>query len=306
MTYQNLDDDNDGVVDANVDNDQTKTAEFIDGSGTSHTAEIADSVDIRTDEQIQDVVGGLIQANGNISVTYDDANDVLTVDTSALNEEEVEDAVASLITAGNAITVNYDDVNDSLSIAVDESSLSFYDGTNLTANVDNQSVITDETHTKTVGASDYHYAGDYDGTDADARLDNAIAAASSGDVIYLESASYQTDRTISDFLTIIGTTDSSIGDGVAATWTLNEFRVTLLRLRGTSDATIDVQSAGTVIRGGNWGGGTQFNVNAGQTQLTNIRNGDITFASGTSGSIVDSCVNVSVTDNGTNTVGDIA
>lgn len=93
-------------------------------------------------EAVQDIVGALIQAGGNISVTYDDAGGTLTVDTSALNEEEVEDAVAALVTAGNAITVNYDDANDVLSIAVDESGLSFYDGTSLTAPVDNQSVST--------------------------------------------------------------------------------------------------------------------------------------------------------------------
>lgn len=95
-------------------------------------------------EAVQDIVGALIQSSGNISVTYDDANDTLTIDTSALNEEEVEDAVAALVTAGNAITVNYDDANDSLSIAVDESSLSFYDGTSLTAPVDNESVSTED------------------------------------------------------------------------------------------------------------------------------------------------------------------
>jgi len=98
---------------------------------------------LRTDEAVQDIVGNLIQANGNISVTYDDGNDVLTVDTSALNTGEVEDAVAALVTEGNAISVNYDDSNDALSIGVDESALSFYDGTNLTADVDNQSVSTD-------------------------------------------------------------------------------------------------------------------------------------------------------------------
>jgi hypothetical protein len=94
-------------------------------------------------EAVEDIVDGLLQASGNIALSYDDGNNTLTIDTSALNTEEVEDAVAALVTAGNAITVNYDDGNDSLSIAVDESSLSFYDGTNLTANVDNQSVSTD-------------------------------------------------------------------------------------------------------------------------------------------------------------------
>jgi len=95
-------------------------------------------------EAVQDIVGALVQANGNISVTYDDAGNVLTIDTAALNTEEVEDAVAALVTAGNAITVNYDDANDALSIGVDESALSFYDGTNLTAPVDNESVSTEQ------------------------------------------------------------------------------------------------------------------------------------------------------------------
>lgn len=132
------------TLNTSVANNLSVEDSLTDPSGVAHTAELADSVDIRTNEEIQDVVGGLIQANGNISVTYDDGNNVLTVDTNALNEEEVEDAVAALVSAGNAITVNYDDANDALSIAVDESNLSFYDGTNLTANVDNQSVSTDE------------------------------------------------------------------------------------------------------------------------------------------------------------------
>lgn len=111
----------------------------LDVSGLSGV--LADAQTPQT-EAVQDIVGALLAANGNISVTYDDAGDVLTIDTSALNTEEVEDAVAALVTAGNAITVNYDDANDALSIGVDESALSFYDGTNLTAPVDNESVST--------------------------------------------------------------------------------------------------------------------------------------------------------------------
>jgi len=87
-------------------------------------------------EAVEDVVGGLLNGGTNISLNYDDGNNVLTVNTSALNQEEVEDAVASLVTAGNAITVNYDDNADALSIDVNESALSFYDGTNLTADID--------------------------------------------------------------------------------------------------------------------------------------------------------------------------
>jgi hypothetical protein len=93
-------------------------------------------------EAVEDIVAALLAAGDKVGLTYDDSNGTLTIDTSALDEEEVEDAVAALVTAGNAITVNYDDANDALSIAVDESALSFYDGTNLTADVDNDSVNT--------------------------------------------------------------------------------------------------------------------------------------------------------------------
>jgi len=111
----------------------------LDVSGLSGV--LADAQTPQT-EAVQDIVGALVTGGTNVTVTYDDVGDVLTVDTSALNEEEVEDAVGALVTAGNAITVNYDDAADTLSIGVDESALSFYDGTNLTADVDNGSVNT--------------------------------------------------------------------------------------------------------------------------------------------------------------------
>ena len=149
----------------------------LDVSGLSGV--LADAQTPQT-EAVEDIVDGLLTGGTNVSLTYDDAGNVLTIDTSALNTEEVEDAVAALVTAGNAITVNYDDANDALSIAVDESALSFYDGTNLTAPVDNGSVKTEDTQTKTIGGGEYLYAADFDGEDPDARLDNALAEIEDG------------------------------------------------------------------------------------------------------------------------------
>jgi hypothetical protein len=113
----------------------------LDVSGLSGV--LADAQTPQT-EAVEDIVAALLAAGDKVDLTYNDAGDVLTIDTTALDEEEVEDAVAALVTAGNAISVNYDDANDALSIAVDESALSFYDGTNLTAPVDNQSVKTED------------------------------------------------------------------------------------------------------------------------------------------------------------------
>ena len=47
------------------------------------------------EEQIQDLVNTLLQAEDKLSWTYDDANDILTIDTTALDSEEVIAAVES-------------------------------------------------------------------------------------------------------------------------------------------------------------------------------------------------------------------
>lgn len=82
-------------------------------------------------EEVEDIVGSLIVGGTNVTATYDDGADELTIDTTGISEEEVEDAAASLLTAGNAISVTYDDPNDTLTVGVDEAGLSFYDGTNI-------------------------------------------------------------------------------------------------------------------------------------------------------------------------------
>jgi len=91
----------------------------VDASAISHDnlADISEG-DHRTTEQVQDIVGALVSGSGNISATYDDANDVLQIDTSALNTEEVQDAVSQLVSAGGNLSWNYDDANDTLTVSL--------------------------------------------------------------------------------------------------------------------------------------------------------------------------------------------
>jgi len=99
--------------------------------------------DHRTTERVEDIVAGLVSGAGNVSVSYDDAGDVLTVDTSALNTEEVEDAVASLISGGTGVTVSYDDGTGTLTIDghsryTDSEARSAVDGSSLSSlNIEN-------------------------------------------------------------------------------------------------------------------------------------------------------------------------
>lgn len=69
-------------------------------------------------EDVEDWIGALVSGQGNVSVTYDDGNDALLVDTAALNQEEVEDAVSGLLSAGDNLSWNYDDANDVLTVSL--------------------------------------------------------------------------------------------------------------------------------------------------------------------------------------------
>jgi len=79
------------------------------------------------EEDVDDFVDNLLVGGTNITTSYDDANDTLTIDTSGLNEEEVEDAVAALIEGGSQVTVSYDDANNTLTISVDAPTQSEFD-----------------------------------------------------------------------------------------------------------------------------------------------------------------------------------
>jgi hypothetical protein len=76
-----------------------------------------------TDEESQDATASLLVGGTNIDLTYNDVDNSLTVDTTALNEEEMEDAVASLIAAGTGINTVYDDAANTLTISTDDAAI---------------------------------------------------------------------------------------------------------------------------------------------------------------------------------------
>lgn len=77
----------------------------------------------RTDEEIEDVVGALVEGGTDIGVTYDDAAGTLTIDYSgtgdgtARTDEEIQDVVAGLLAEGSGISLAYDDPNNTLTIS---------------------------------------------------------------------------------------------------------------------------------------------------------------------------------------------
>lgn len=69
-----------------------------------------------TAENVDDRVAALLQQGANITITYNDGSDTLTIATDALDGEEVDDRVAALLEGGDGITITYDDVTNTLVI----------------------------------------------------------------------------------------------------------------------------------------------------------------------------------------------
>ena len=136
----------------------------------------------------------------------------------------------------------------------------------------------------------WYYAGAYDGADADARLSNALADVANGDAIYLESAEYTADQTISKRIALYGTTGTDEGSEIAgtATLTLNE-GVALHHITARSnDVTININDRECLISG-LWGFDlTQVTVSTDDNRLIGLRSCDVTFESGTEGNIKSS------------------
>ena len=143
----------------------------------------------------------------------------------------------------------------------------------------------------------------FDGADSDSRLDNAISAASSGDTIYLEvGAEYAQNRTISKRLDIVGSSPDSFVTEISGQWTLNE-RVRLINCTIRDDCFMNELFCR--IHGSTIEVGSTVTISESRCFVTDTRTGEVVFEEGTSQGLVDSCVDMIVTDNGDNTVGDV-
>ena len=182
------------------------------------------------------------------------------------------------------------------------------DGTFSAPSVETESVSTESL------VDDRNYAGAFGGSDPDERLDNALSAASDGDVIYLERDRYLDNRTVSTSVTIIGT-NSNTDDGtvIEADWTLDSINIHLANVgingfNVSGDVTLELASrvtasnielrtdGGVVVTGNDV---VIYGV------MTRGSDNGLTFESDTSGGVVDTSTDLSITDNGNNLVGDV-
>jgi vancomycin permeability regulator SanA len=67
-------------------------------------------------ETIDDRVNSLLVAGTNITLTYNDPANTLTIDATGATNEQIDDRVAALLVAGTNITLTYNDGANTLTI----------------------------------------------------------------------------------------------------------------------------------------------------------------------------------------------
>jgi len=148
-----------------------------------------------------------------------------------------------------------------------------------------------------------HYAAGYSGADPDTRIDNAISAASGGDEIIGEAATYDSNHTINKKITVKFPDGS--GATITGTWTVTG-QGAILSGGDISNGSVDLSANQSVVMNAEGDIGSEVTVNADYCRVTDSYGLGVTFASGTSGGLADSLARSSVTDNGANTVGDVS
>ena len=159
----------------------------------------------------------------------------------------------------------------------------------------------DSVNTESLEIDDtYHYAAD------DSELDDVLDNASSGDVIYLGKGPFSSARTITqDRLSFIGTNREGL---ISADWTIDASHVIFDRvgLDGSTTITFNDIQCGWFNSIALSSSGSLLNVQDDNFRAHGLFLFAVEFGDGTDGGIVDSSTGTSVTDNGSNTVGDIA
>lgn len=137
VSYDDTNNEVDYVVNSDLSQYDNSTSGFISGLSSFTTDDLSEGSNnlYYTDERAQDAVNGLLNGGTNVNLSYDDANDSLTINVpEALTQEEAQDAIYNNVLSGTQtrINVTYDDANNEVDYIVD-GDLSSYSFANVTS-----------------------------------------------------------------------------------------------------------------------------------------------------------------------------
>ena len=115
----------------------TTLKKFKIGDGTSLWASLgfASILPSELDELVDDRVSSLIVGGTNITTSYNDASNTLTINAaSTIDTEGVQDVVGAMVAAGSGISVNYNDTAGTVTVSLTDPTIQLVDITDLSTN----------------------------------------------------------------------------------------------------------------------------------------------------------------------------
>jgi hypothetical protein len=196
---------------AKADAAQAYAVQRANHTGTQTSATISDFT-----EAVQDAVAALLGAGSNITLTYNDATDTLTIDAtgggSSYTDEEVRDAIGVALVGAGLISVTPNDALDTITVS-----------TTATANSTDAALRDRSTHTGEQAIATV--TGLQAALDAKQPLDadlTALAAAGNSAVLAATTASFTTaDETKLDGIETGATADQTAAEILAALLTVD-------------------------------------------------------------------------------------
>jgi len=198
-------------------------------------------------------------------------------------------------TAAEPVDVESEDINNADTVTTQD-----LDATNITASNLNSDRIT----------NDYLYAGNFSGSGASARLQNAISAASPGQLIYLEEGNYVNDVNVNKRLHLQGPSAASRTDGAGfSNCVLRLTKRTVLKNVGFftfSGGSGSIEVEADCLLSGIVTNSEPVNLVDGESSIIGSRGLEVTIESGVTNCVITGNVNTNVNDNSGNNTNVIA
>lgn len=194
------------------------TATALETARTIHGVSFDGTANIDLTEPVQDTVNGLLVAGTNMSLSYNDSANTLTISSSGKTQEEVEDIVGAMFTGNTetGITVTYEDSDGTLDLVIGSGAI-------VNSMIANNTIQGGKIAANTIGSSEIAAnainASELadDSVDTDAIVNNAVTLGTktSGNYVGTLVAG-----------TALSSTGATSGEGIAHTLSLDNTAVT--------------------------------------------------------------------------------
>ena len=194
------------------------TATALETARTIHGVSFDGTANIDLTEPVQDTVNGLLVAGTNMSLSYNDSANTLTISSSGKTQEEVEDIVGAMFSSNTetGITVTYQDSDGTLDLVIGDDAIvssMIADNTIVGGNIASNTIGSSEIAPNAINASELAD----DSVDTDAIVNNAVTLGTKTSGNYVGTLQAGTG---------LSTSGATSGEGIAHSISLDNTSVT--------------------------------------------------------------------------------